>query len=275
MSWIPVSHDLVRSAAGGNARALEEIVRETGDPIYNLALKFLWHPEDAQDAAQEILIRIVTNLASFRAESAYGTWAYRIAVNHLMNVKRSRAERREVSFSAAERELAVLDSEALRPEEEELTGQVKIACTHGMLLCLSRPYRIAFVLGTIFELKSPDAAEILGISADTYRQRLARARKAMANFLGSHCGLVNNNAACSCARRVKPCARNGAIRPYIRLAANLKQTGDLARTQAAHGNDIAVLERTAALYRSGAQYRTPQAVARRMRELLGGRLFAD
>ena len=115
MSWIPVSHDLVRSAAGGNAQALQTIVRQTQDQIYNLALKFLWHPEDAQDAAQEILIRIVTNLSSFRAESAFGTWAYRIAVNHLMNVKRSRAERREVSFNSVEKELAVLDEAALRP----------------------------------------------------------------------------------------------------------------------------------------------------------------
>jgi RNA polymerase sigma factor (sigma-70 family) len=275
MSWIPVSHELVRSAAGGNAQSLQAIVRETQDPIYNLALKFLWHPEDAQDAAQEILIRIITNLSGFRAESAYGTWAYRIAVNHLMNVKRSRAERREVSFKTVEKELAVLDQDALRPEEEEIAGQVKIACTHGMLLCLNRAYRMAFVIGTIFEIKSGEAAQILGISAESYRQRLARARKAMSNFLGSHCGLVNEIAACSCGKRVRPCARTGAIRSYLKLAENLKKTGALAQTAALHGREIAAMEKTAALYRSGAQYRTPGAVTRRLHTILGGKLFAD
>jgi len=275
MSWIPVSHDLVRSAAGGNAQALQTIVRQTQDQIYNLALKFLWHPEDAQDAAQEILIRIVTNLSSFRAESAFGTWAYRIAVNHLMNVKRSRAERREVSFNSVEKELAVLDEAALRPEEEEIAGQVKIACTHGMLLCLNRAYRMAFVLGAVFEIKSTEAAEILGISAESYRQRLARARKAMSNFLGSHCSLVNSTAACSCGKRVRPCVKTGAIRSYVRLAENLQMTGELAQTAAAHGPEIAAMEKTAALYRNGARYRTPGAVGRRLQSILGGRLFAD
>lgn len=275
MSWIPVSHDLVFQAASGNAHALKTIVRQTQDPIYNLALKFLWHPQDAEDAAQEILIRIITNLSGFRAESAFGTWAYRIAVNHLLNVKRSRAERREVSFSVVERELSVLDQDVLLPEEEGLAAQVKVACTHGMLLCLNRAYRMAFVLGTVFGIGSAEAAEILGISRESYRQRLARARKAMSGFLGSHCGLVNPAAACSCSKRVRPCVQAGTIRSYVRLARNLEQTGELAQTAAIHGPDISALEKTAALYRRGARYRTPAAVDRRLQSILGSRLFAD
>ena len=80
MAWIDIPNTEIVSAVAGNSAALENIMRATQQPVYNLALRFLWHPQDAQDNTQEILIKVMTNLSSFRGESAYGTWAYRIAV---------------------------------------------------------------------------------------------------------------------------------------------------------------------------------------------------
>lgn len=267
MSWIDVSPDLVAAAAGGDARSLETVIARTQDPVFNLALKFLWHPEDVRDATQEILIRVVTSLAGFRGESAFGTWAYRIAVNHLLNTKRSRAERNEVSFSNAANELAVLDHEALKPEEEELISQVKVACTHGMLLCLKRPYRMAFVLGTIFEMNSEEAASLLGITSQAFRQRVSRARRTMAGFLGTHCSLINQAAPCSCQKRIRPCAKTGVLRPYARL--------QFVEPQLNLSGEIHAVEKTAALYRTLPRSRAPESILRRIRGMLDNKLFAD
>lgn len=64
---------LVEKAKAGDQAALEEIIRQIQDKIYALALRMLWHPEDAQDATQEILIRVITHLGSFKRESQFST----------------------------------------------------------------------------------------------------------------------------------------------------------------------------------------------------------
>ena len=71
---------LVHAAVQGDRGALEQLVRRHQGFIYSLAQRMLYSPEDAADATQEILICIVTSLASFRGDAAFRTWAYRIAV---------------------------------------------------------------------------------------------------------------------------------------------------------------------------------------------------
>jgi len=71
-------------AKNGNRRALETVVRRIQDKIYGLSLRMLGKPEDAEDETQEILIKIITHLSDFREESAFSSWVYRIACNHLL-----------------------------------------------------------------------------------------------------------------------------------------------------------------------------------------------
>jgi RNA polymerase sigma factor (sigma-70 family) len=75
-------------------------------PIYGLALRMLWHPEDARDATQEILIRILENLDTFRGKSNFMTWVYRVAANHLKNIRKSQMERRRFTFESFGADLA-------------------------------------------------------------------------------------------------------------------------------------------------------------------------
>lgn len=89
---------LVEKAKAGDRLALEEIVGRIQQPIYSLAVRMLWDPEDARDATQESLIRIVTRLESFHGESRFTTWAYRVAANHLLNCRQSRVEMQRYSF---------------------------------------------------------------------------------------------------------------------------------------------------------------------------------
>jgi RNA polymerase sigma factor (sigma-70 family) len=84
--------NLVLRARAGDRRALEDLIERHQAWIYNIALRMLFHPQDAEDATQEILIKVVTRLASFEGRSSFRTWLYRIVANHLLNVKRGREE---------------------------------------------------------------------------------------------------------------------------------------------------------------------------------------
>src|SRR2546426_11000065 len=83
----------VARARGGDRDALEELVRRHQPWIYNIAVRMLAHPQDAEDATQEILIKALTRLSSFEGRSSFRTWLYRLVVNHVLNMRRGRAER--------------------------------------------------------------------------------------------------------------------------------------------------------------------------------------
>ena len=78
----------VLRARGGDRKALEDLIERHQAWIYNTALRMLFHPQDAEDATQEILVKVVTRLSSFEGRSSFRTWLYRIVANHLLNVKR-------------------------------------------------------------------------------------------------------------------------------------------------------------------------------------------
>src|SRR5947209_17173733 len=94
----PEDRVLVLRAKSGDRDALEELVGRHQAWIYNIALRMLYHPQDAEDATQEILVKAVTALSSFEGRSSFRTWLYRIAVNHLLNVRRSRVEDPAINF---------------------------------------------------------------------------------------------------------------------------------------------------------------------------------
>ena len=89
--------DVTRAVAGDRA-AVERVMRAIQPDVYGLALRFLWHPQDAQDASQEILIRILTRMETFRGESSFRTWVYRVACNALLTMRAKRAEQQALSL---------------------------------------------------------------------------------------------------------------------------------------------------------------------------------
>jgi RNA polymerase sigma factor (sigma-70 family) len=175
----------------------------------------LWNREDAEDATQEILVRVVTWLGQFDFRSKLKTWVYRIAVNYILDVKKGPVERMQLNFQAFAEDLADgLSSDG--PTEAErslLVEEVKIGCTLGMLQCLDRPHRLAYVLVEILELPGPEAAEALDVTPGLFRKRLQHARAAIEAFTRARCGLVSESAACACHRRVPAALRLGRVRP--------------------------------------------------------------
>src|SRR5215510_4613231 len=137
---------LATRAIDGDRDALDRIVRDLQGDVYGLALRMLWNREDAEDATQEILVRVVTRLSQFDFRSKLKTWVYRVAVNYILDVKKSAVERLDLTFERFAEDLAEgLSTEG--PAEAErslLVEEVKIGCTLGMLQCLDRPHRLAY-----------------------------------------------------------------------------------------------------------------------------------
>lgn len=247
----------VALAKTGDRAALESIVRAVYQDVYSLAVRFLWHPEDAEDATQEILIRIITGLGGFRGESAFRTWVYRIACNSLLTIRKRGMELHSVSFEEFGEDLAQgLSDSPLHveggPDEALLLEELKIGCTHAMLLCLDRDHRLAYILGAILELGHNEAASVLDVTPAAFRKRLSRARAAVTSFMTSRCGLVNPALSCRCRRRVATAIELGRVDPQNLLFA---ASPDRAKQFPLVLEEIRRLEstqRAAALYKSHA-----------------------
>lgn len=230
---------VVALARDGDRPALEQVVRAIQPDVHRLALRFLWHPDDAEDATQEILVRVVTRLASFRGESAFRTWVYRVATNALLSMKRGRAEQHAMSLDAfaddLDRGLADVDpgstpagrsdggdhSDHEHPVERAvLLEEVKVGCTLAMLLGLDRDRRIAYILGEILELDHREAAEVLGIEPAAFRKRLSRARADITGLMRARCGLFDPANRCRCHRRLDTAIDLGRVDPDALLFAS-------------------------------------------------------
>ncbi|MGA2331985.1 MAG: RNA polymerase sigma factor [Syntrophales bacterium] len=195
--------DLVERAKMGDKDVLEEIVRRIQDNVYGLAIRMLFIPADAEDATQEILVKVIINLGTFKGESRFDTWVYSIASNHLLTTRKCRAERWQLTFDKCvdaieEGALDNADDAFIEAEQNLIVEETKLACVHYLLLCLKRELRLAFILGEIFGVKSPEGAKILGLTPAAYRQRLSRGKKQLMEFLVKRCGLVDPKNRCHC-----------------------------------------------------------------------------
>ena len=201
---------LINSAVKGNLQALSALLAKIEPGVYNLAVRMLGNKDDAADACQEILLKVTTHLASYRAEAAFTTWVYQVARNHLLNASSKSRESPEVSLDAmAETLKAGLELGAstwseriLQPEEKLAARQMAVVCTQGMLMRVSRDERLAYLLDTVFGLRSDEAAMVLEVTPAAYRKRLSRARQVLEDFGRSVCGLVNAEANCRCEKQV-------------------------------------------------------------------------
>lgn len=265
--------ELVARAVDGDKAALEQVVRLLQDPLYRLALRMVWRPADAEDATQEILIRVVTRLSSWRAEATLVTWAYRVGVNYLLNLRR-RTPHEAMALSLDEFRDSLADGLATAdysgPEANLLVNEVRLSCSQAVLQCLERGERVAFVLGEIFELSSTEAAWILDVTPAAYRKRLERARRRLTAFLTSTCDLVNPDAFCRCARRVDKAVAIGRVDPGNPVLATHPVSGRGVAEAAAQLHD---LHDAAAVFRAHPDYAAPKAKTEAVLALLNSGRF--
>jgi RNA polymerase sigma factor (sigma-70 family) len=258
---------LVARARSGDGDALEDLVRRHHPWIYNIAIRMLYHHEDAQDATQEILIKVLTQLSSFEGRSSFRTWLYRIVVNHVLNVRRGRLEPPMLTFSCYGHGLA--NTPDLDPPDQGTVGadvqllveEARIGCTAGMLLCLDREQRLIYILGEIFEVTDVVGAELLEISRDNFRQRLTRARRDLHSFMNDKCGLVNQANPCRCAKKTRGFIQAGYVDPENLLFARARMQRVREIVQAKCEAIKTLDERYATIYRDHPFYESPDLVA--------------
>ena len=105
------------------------------------------------------------------------------------------------------------DKRSVPADVHLLVDEARISCTSGMLLCLDREQRLIYILGEIFEVTDTVGAELLEISRENFRQRLARARRELHNFMNDKCGLVNRANPCRCDKKTRGFMQAGWVDP--------------------------------------------------------------
>lgn len=210
-------HALIDQAVAGDRDALDTVILSVRDLIFNLALRMLGTFHDAEDATQDIILKIITHLSSFKQESAFSTWVFRIASNHLTNYKKHMFAQRPLSFEFYGNDIEnapVKDIPDLTQDVGKaiLAEELKMSCTNVMLQCLDMESRLIFVLGTMLKVDSRIAGNILGMTPEAYRQRLSRIRRRMADFLSAYCGEYGNGK-CRCADRLNYAIQSHRLDP--------------------------------------------------------------
>ncbi|HEY4309652.1 MAG TPA: RNA polymerase sigma factor [Pirellulales bacterium] len=211
--------ELVEQAKNGDRAALERLVLRHQAWIYNIAVRMVCHPHDAEEVTQEVLVKVITKLSTFKGESAFRTWLYRIAANHVLNMKRQRVETEELTFTTYGAaiddtpDLELPDPKSVPVEVPLLIEETKISCTTGMLLCLDRKQRLIFTLGEILGISDRVGGDVLEMKPDNFRQCLVRARRDLYSFMNNQCGLVNRNNPCRCAKKTRGFIEAGHVDP--------------------------------------------------------------
>jgi len=255
---------LINEALSGSKTALELLLKRHYSFIYNVALRFLLSPQDAEDLTQEVVIKVITKLSTFKQGANFQTWLYRIVFNHFLNFKRNNMENVISSFETYGNQLDKIPFQELTKEEEityqEMVEDAKLGCMTGMLICLERKQRLVYILGEIFEIDSQTGAGLLEISAANFRKILSRARKDLYGFMNNKCGLINKNNPCRCPKKTKGFIAEGWVNKEDLQFNNhfLKRIEEIARNKV-NECDTLIDEQYAALFKSHPYYNKNKA----------------
>jgi RNA polymerase sigma factor (sigma-70 family) len=205
----PTDTVLVTEALNGNKKSLENLIKRYQDYVYNISLRLFLDPDDALDATQEVLIKVVTKLQSFKQASKFSTWLYRIALNHFIN---SSTRKKEQIFAKSPANRLIIraedDESGISEAQKE---EVRVLCSTAMLMCLNREQRLIYIIGEIFGADHHLGADLFEISAANYRVKLSRAKADLLSFVSGKCGLINPQNPCRCPKKAKQLMNKGLI----------------------------------------------------------------
>jgi len=257
----------IKKANSGDKKALEQVVLHIQDLVYNLSLKMLFHPEDAKDATQEILIKVITHLSTFTFQSKFSTWVYRVATNYLLTQKGKQTKEFAYSFEDYAELIDLGQSNEVRFSKNQgeialLEEEIKVGCSQGLLLCLNELDRAVYILSEILEFNSVEGSEILEISSENYRKKLSRSRSKIRNFMNNKCGLYNPKNPCRCRKKI-----DFSVEKYG-LSTNNLQYANFTNRSIDLVDKIKDLERSVAIYRSMPDIPTPDVILKDIQQIL-------
>ena len=166
----------------GDSDAFEALVKANEKGVYNLALRMLGNAEDALDASQETFFRAYRALGSFRGDSKFSVWLYRMASNICLDMLRKAGRRDETSLTGEEQEDIPLSDSRFDPQAALGRSEVRRAVREG-LDRLDPAFRQALVLRDVNGLSYDEIAQALDLEAGTVKSRIFRARRKLAAIL--------------------------------------------------------------------------------------------
>ena len=206
-----IDNQLLTKIFEGNKDALTQLIKRHQDYIFNISLRLFLNPDDALDATQEVLIKVITNLKTYRGKSHFRTWLYRIALNHFLNSPQQKMEKmlmNQQQKGVAKHHSVVAPSEEI---DEALIEEVRILCSTAMLMCLTREQRLLYIIGDVFGADHKLGAQLFDISPGNYRVRLHRAKADLLNYVSGRCGLVDSKNPCRCPKKTRQFIKQGIV----------------------------------------------------------------
>lgn len=179
---------LVDGLKKGDSRAYEELIERYAEMAYRVAYRILQDEADAEDAMQEAFLTVYRRIDSFRGDSKFSTWFYRIVTNAALDLLRSkqRKQGQDVTWDQSEEEGVPLPDMVQPLPDELLERQETLEWLERGLMALSPKLRIAFVLFELEGLPMKEVAKALGISESAAKVRVHRARLFLQKYLAQH-----------------------------------------------------------------------------------------
>lgn len=171
---------LIKKAQKGDVRAFEQVVEQYYIKIYNIALGYMGNPHDAEDAAQDALIKIHNAIGGFRFKSKFSTWVYRITVNACTD--RIRKKKTAGSVSSEELGEADLGADDRTPEAYAMKKEA-VSVLRKAVSSLKEEHKTVIVLRDINGFSYDEIAKLTGCSVGTVKSRISRARTALKDAL--------------------------------------------------------------------------------------------
>lgn len=176
-----IAREVIEMAAGGDMAAFEEIYKTFSSTVYTIALGVTHDRQDAEEAVQDVFVKVFKALKSFRFGSSFGTWIYRITMNTAINIRRSQARRR-TSATVDYDEIKESIPDPRNAHEDRIEKSYAFENVDKILKNLSPEHRSCVVLREIEGLDYKEIADILKIPLNTVRSRLKRARESMVTY---------------------------------------------------------------------------------------------
>ena len=178
---------LIEEAQRGGREAFEAIVKRYEKKVFHLAYGFVQNRAAADDLAQEIFVKVYFSLSKFHFKSEFGTWLYRIAVNHIKDHLRKVSRRKEVSLEEFENVPLAMDDQ-VKEREQRQDDDLKKKIVFGVLATLPQKYRMILTLREVKGFSYEEITRVLKISPGTVDSRLHRARKLLRKKMTPYLG---------------------------------------------------------------------------------------
>jgi RNA polymerase sigma-70 factor (ECF subfamily) len=171
--------ELAEKIRAGDGEAFEELYQQHAGRLYNLAYRMAGAAHEAEDLLQDVFLLAYRKLGSFRGESSLGTWLYRLAMNHCLDVLRSRSSRMGQQTDSLDHEAAA------EPAAPAALGAVSRIDLDRAIGRLPHACRAAFLLHDVEGFGHQEVGAILGISEGTSKSQVHKARMRIRSYLGA------------------------------------------------------------------------------------------